>query len=128
MYFWILRLAALLGHKKARKLVQGQARALDELQEWTKTLCGCQVLWFHAASVGEFEQARPIIEWYKSEKSEYKILLTFFSPSGYELRKNYDQADWVFYMPADTTSNAVKFINTVKPVKAIFIKAHLVSP
>lgn len=76
----------------------------------------------HCSSVGEFEQARPIIEWYKSEKKGYKILLTFFSPSGYELRKNYEHADWVFYMPADTTSNAVKFINTVRPAKAIFIK------
>ena len=76
----------------------------------------------HCSSVGEFEQARPIIEWYKSNKTQYKILLTFFSPSGYELRKNYEYADWVYYLPVDTSSNAREFLNIVKPCKAIFIK------
>ncbi len=80
------------------------------------------IIWVHCSSVGEFEQARPIIEWYKKERKEYKILLTFFSPSGYELRKKYEHADWIFYLPIDTTRNARMFIETVKPVKAIFIK------
>lgn len=80
------------------------------------------IIWVHCSSVGEFEQARPIIEWYKSNKEEYKILLTFFSPSGYELRKNYDLADWVFYMPIDTPKNAKRFVEIVNPSKVIFIK------
>ena len=80
------------------------------------------IIWVHCSSVGEFEQARPIIEWYKSNKEEYKILLTFFSPSGYELRKNYDLADWVFYMPVDTPKNARRFVEIVNPSKVIFIK------
>ena len=105
---------------KAKLFYNGQKGLLEKIQQTIDH--NAPIIWVHCSSVGEFEQARPIIEWYKSEKKEYKILLTFFSPSGYELRKNYDQADWVFYMPADTTSNAVKFINTVKPAKAIFIK------
>ena len=122
MYFWILRLAALLGHKKARKLVQGQARALDELQEWAKTLCGCQVLWFHAASVGEFEQARPIIERLHSELPFRKVLLTFFSPSGYELRKNYPMVDKVTYLPFATRKNAKQLLEILPLEAAIMVK------
>lgn len=80
------------------------------------------IIWIHCSSVGEFEQARPIIEWYKSHKKEYKILLTFFSPSGYELRKNYELADWIYYMPVDTVKNARMFVEIVKPSKAVFIK------
>ena len=80
------------------------------------------IIWFHCSSVGEFEQARPLIEWYKENCKEYKILLTFFSPSGYEMRKNYPLADWIYYMPLDTVSNACRFLDIVKPQKAIFIK------
>ena len=122
MYFWILRLAALLGHKKARKLVQGQACALNELQEWAKTLCGCQVLWFHAASVGEFEQARPIIERLHSELPFRKVLLTFFSPSGYELRKNYPMVDKVTYLPFATRKNAKQLLEILPLEAAIMVK------
>ena len=80
------------------------------------------IVWFHCSSVGEFEQARPLIEWYKENSKEYKILLTFFSPSGYEMRKNYPLADWIYYLPVDTASNARKFLDIVQPQKAIFIK------
>ena len=80
------------------------------------------IIWFHCSSVGEFEQARPLIEWYKENSKEYKILLTFFSPSGYEMRKNYPLADWIYYMPLDTVSNACRFLDIAKPQKAIFIK------
>ena len=80
------------------------------------------IVWFHCSSVGEFEQARPLIEWYKENSKEYKILLTFFSPSGYEMRKNYPLADWIYYLPVDTASNARKFLDAVQPQKAIFIK------
>lgn len=122
LYFLILRLAALLGHKKARKLVQGQACALAELQEWTKSLCGSQVLWFHAASVGEFEQARPIIERLHSELPFRKVLLTFFSPSGYELRKNYPMVDKVTYLPFATRRNAKLLLDTLPLEAAIMVK------
>ena len=80
------------------------------------------IIWFHCSSVGEFEQARPLIEWYKENRKEYSILLTFFSPSGYEMRKNYPLADWIYYLPMDTSRNARRFIDTVSPAKAIFIK------
>jgi 3-deoxy-D-manno-octulosonic-acid transferase len=80
------------------------------------------VIWVHCASLGEFEQGRPIIEKLKLEFPHYKILLTFFSPSGFEVRKNYDQADYIFYLPWDTKRNASHFIDSVKPVLAIFVK------
>ena len=122
IYFWILRLAALLGHKKARKLVKGQARALAELREWAATLGGSQVLWFHAASVGEFEQARPIIERLHSELPFRKVLLTFFSPSGYELRKNYPLVDKVTYLPFATRRNARKMLEILPLEAAVMVK------
>lgn len=80
------------------------------------------LVWVHCASLGEFEQGRPIIEKLKAEFPTTKILLTFFSPSGYEVRKNYDYADYVFYLPWDTSSNATRFIEICKPVLAIFVK------
>lgn len=81
-----------------------------------------KIIWFHCASLGEFEQGRPVIEKIKSTFSNYKILLTFFSPSGYEVRKNFSQADYVFYLPADTPSNAMKFVEITKPSLVFFIK------
>ena len=117
-----MRLAALLGHKKARKLVKGQARALAELREWAATLGGSQVLWFHAASVGEFEQARPIIERLHSELPFRKVLLTFFSPSGYELRKNYPLVDKVTYLPFATRRNARKMLEILPLEAAVMVK------
>lgn len=80
------------------------------------------VLWIHCASLGEFEQGRPIIESFKREFSDFKILLTFFSPSGYEVRKNYEFADHIFYLPWDTRKNAERFIDIVNPTIAIFVK------
>lgn len=93
-------------------------------QTFTKiaTLKNHEVIWFHAASLGEFEQARPIIEELKSSFSSYKILVTFFSPSGYEVRKNYDLADVICYLPLDSTSNAQQFIGNFQLKFAIFIK------
>jgi 3-deoxy-D-manno-octulosonic-acid transferase len=81
-----------------------------------------QVVWFHCASLGEFEQGRPVMEGLKKMSPQTKILLTFFSPSGYEIRKQYEYADFVFYLPWDTASNAQRFIETVKPSLAIFVK------
>lgn len=80
------------------------------------------IVWVHVASLGEFEQGRPIIEKIKAERPEYKILLTFFSPSGYEIRKNYQGADYIFYLPIDTQSNAREFLDIVKPQIAVFVK------
>jgi 3-deoxy-D-manno-octulosonic-acid transferase len=78
--------------------------------------------WFHCASLGEFEQGRPVIEAFRAKYPVYKILVTFFSPSGYEIRKNYAGADFIFYLPADTPENARKFIEIVKPSIAFFVK------
>jgi 3-deoxy-D-manno-octulosonic-acid transferase len=80
------------------------------------------VIWFHCASLGEFEQARPVIEAYKKSFPDAFILLSFFSPSGYEIRKNYTIADYICYLPADFPSNAKDFVAIVKPQKAIFVK------
>jgi 3-deoxy-D-manno-octulosonic-acid transferase len=79
-------------------------------------------IWFHAASLGEFEQGRPLMERYRREHPEYKILLTFFSPSGYEVRKNYDGADIVCYLPFDTSGNVLSFFSLVRPVALFLIK------
>jgi 3-deoxy-D-manno-octulosonic-acid transferase len=79
-------------------------------------------VWIHCASLGEFEQGRPVIEAIKKDMPDFKIILTFFSPSGYEVRKNYENADCVSYLPSDTPSNADKFIRLVKPEFVIFVK------
>ena len=81
-----------------------------------------QYVWFHAASLGEFEQGRPLMERIRRDFPQYKILLTFYSPSGYEVRKNYEGADIICYMPVDTRLNAIRFLRLVRPVMAFFIK------
>lgn len=123
LYFLILRLAAAFGHRKARLLVQGQDKTLAAIRKDKRLHADNHpLIWFHAASVGEFEQARPIIERLRQEKYPCKILLTFFSPSGYEMRKNYDKADAVYYLPFATTKNAAAFLEAVKPTMAVFSK------
>lgn len=121
IYFLLIRIAALLGHRKAKLMVEGQKTALETIGR----LKGQNVIWFHAASVGEFEQARPIIEKLKTSTTtptSTKVLLTFFSPSGYEMRKNYDKADVVAYMPFATRRNARRMLDGVTIKKAIFVK------
>jgi len=81
-----------------------------------------RVIWFHCASLGEFEQGRPVIEAFRVKYPDVKILLTFFSPSGYEIRKNYSGADYIFYLPLDTYWNAIKFIEIANPIATIFVK------
>ncbi len=105
---------------KVRKMWQGEQEAFDILKE--KVDPHASYIWFHAASLGEFEQGRPLMERIRRDHPQYKILLTFFSPSGYEVRKNYAGADIVCYLPLDTRSNASKFLGIVKPVMAFFIK------
>lgn len=113
----ILHVIALF-NQKINLFVKGRKEAFAKVNN----LKGKQVIWFHAASLGEFEQARPIIEAIKKEYKHFKILVTFFSPSGYEVRKNYNLADVVCYLPLDSKSNAKKFVETVNPKMAIFIK------
>ena len=122
LYFWILRLAALFGHKKARKLVRGQSCSLAELREWVTTLGGRKVVWVHVASVGEFEQARPILERLRREQPQRRVLLTFFSPSGYELRKDYPLVDKVAYLPFATRRNAKRWLSLLPLEMAVFVK------
>jgi len=114
----LARIASIFNHK-ARLFVNGRKKIFKELRNFSD---GHKVAWFHCASLGEFEQGRALIEKLKKEYPNYRILLTFFSPSGYEIRKNYKFADYVTYLPLDTPRNARKFINLVKPDKAFFIK------
>jgi len=113
-------------NKKAALWIKGR------LQYWTIlekkfaghpfNLPGRKLAWFHCASLGEFEQGRPIIEAFKQQHPEYLILLTFYSPSGYEVRKAYDGADLILYLPLDIQSNVQKFVDTVKPDIVFYIK------
>jgi 3-deoxy-D-manno-octulosonic-acid transferase len=107
-------------HKKARKMVVGIGQTYLLLRRHIKNTD--RVVWFHAASLGEFEQGRPLMERLRVEHPEYKILLTFYSPSGYEVRKDYEGADLVCYLPFDTPGNALSFIRLAHPEIAIFIK------
>jgi 3-deoxy-D-manno-octulosonic-acid transferase len=107
-------------NERAKKLYAGQKNILGDIEQKIKS--GDQYVWFHAASLGEFEQGRPVIERLKAEKPEIKIIVTFFSPSGYEIRKNYAGADIVSYLPFDSRKHAKKFIKIVNPIQAIFIK------
>lgn len=119
VYTWLFRLVAFF-HPKAGKMVVGHKntwkllkKGLDRRKEW---------FWFHAASLGEFEQGRPIMERIKTDHPEIGLLLTFYSPSGYDIRKDYKGADLVCYLPFDRKKNVVRFLNLVSPAKAFFIK------
>ena len=121
IYLYLLGVAiASLFNEKVRKMWRGERDAFRVLKE--KVDPEARYVWFHAASLGEFEQGRPIMEQLRREHPEYKILLTFFSPSGYEVRKNYEGADIVCYLPLDTITNARRFLRTIRPVMAFFIK------
>ncbi len=119
LYAFIVRIISPF-HKKAKKMVAGHKKTYSILRE--KVDPNARYIWFHAASLGEFEQGRPIIEAIKQKHPEYKILLTFFSPSGYEVRKDYPLADIVCYLPFDKKRNVKKFLKLIQPEKAIFIK------
>ena len=111
---------ASLFNEKVRKMWRGEREAVKVLK--AKVDPTAQYVWFHAASLGEFEQGRPLMEQLRKDHPEYKILLTFYSPSGYEVRKNYAGADIICYMPVDTVTNARRFLRAVRPVMAFFIK------
>lgn len=114
-----IRMAAFLGHEKARQMVQGWREVPTALARLRKDR---PTVWFHAASLGEFEQARPVLEAYRQRHPEHQVLVTFFSPSGYEVRKNYAQADAVCYLPMDTPRNVRRFLDAAHPDKAFFVK------
>ncbi len=111
---------ASLFNKKVKTMWQGERNAFSVLKE--KVDPQAKYVWFHAASLGEFEQGRPLMELLRKNHPEYKILLTFFSPSGYEVRKNYQGADIICYLPIDTIGNSRKFLRTIRPCMAFFIK------
>ena len=115
---FLLSIIALF-NKKIKLFVGGRKESLSKLSVFKKE---DKIIWFHAASLGEFEQGRPIIERVKNEHPTYKIVVTFFSPSGYEIRKNYELADVVCYLPIDSKRNVEKFLEIVNPTMAIFIK------
>lgn len=114
---------AALRMPKARLLSRGQKELWKRLEE--KIEPGARYVWIHAASLGEFEQGRPIIERLRREHPEYKVILTFFSPSGYEVRKDWPGADCVCYLPFDFPGNVKRFIRTVRPEMAIFVKYEI---
>lgn len=118
-YVAAIRLASLFGNQKAKLWLSGrkqQAKLIPKLE------IKQDIVWVHCASLGEFEQGRPVIENLKDYYPNCQILLTFFSPSGYEIRKTYEGADYIYYLPLDSPSNAKKFIQQFKPKLAIFIK------
>ena len=119
IYLMVVKLVSLF-NAKARLMVRGHAQVFRMLRERIKP--GERYLWFHAASLGEFEQGRPLMERIRREYPEYKILLTFFSPSGYEVRKNYAGADIICYLPFDTPRNVRRFLELAHPCMAFFIK------
>ena len=106
---------------KSKKFVEGRSDLFPQLEEEFKSV-DQPVVWFHCASLGEFEQGRPLIEAFKQEYPDFFILLTFFSPSGYEVRKNYELADYICYMPLDTSHNADQFVKITQPKLAFFVK------
>jgi 3-deoxy-D-manno-octulosonic-acid transferase len=117
---WLFRLLSPF-HAKAKKAVQGRKGLIRKIAQAVEG-DNAPVVWMHCASVGEFEQGRPVLEKIRGEYPRYRIILTFFSPSGYELRKNYAGADFVWYLPWDTRHNAERFVSAINPSLAIFVK------
>ena len=118
-----IRLAALF-NGKAKQWTDGRRKLLERLEAALKKVDRKKnpIIWFHVSSLGEFEQGRPVMEAFRKRWPEKKILLTFYSPSGYGIRKNYDQADFVYYLPLDTPGNARKFMKIVQPEMIFFVK------
>jgi 3-deoxy-D-manno-octulosonic-acid transferase len=108
-------------HDKARRWVEGRRNWREKLRSWRQEHSG-ELIWFHCASLGEFEQGRPVVERIRRNHPQYTLLLTFFSPSGYEIRKHYDRVDGVFYLPADTAAAARDFLDIVQPMRVCFVK------
>ena len=119
VYALLIRLVAPF-NRKARLWCEGRKGLIERLQ---RAIGDAEhIVWVHSSSLGEFEQGRPIVDYIRAHYPDYKILLTFFSPSGYEMRKNYPNADYVFYIPVDTRRRVRQFLDVVKPEVAIFVK------
>jgi 3-deoxy-D-manno-octulosonic-acid transferase len=118
-YHLLIRIAALFD-SKAKLWVEGRKGIFSRIASQIKTRE--DIAWFHAASLGEFEQGRPVMEAFRKNYPSFKILLTFFSPSGYEIRKNYEGADYIYYLPVDTRKNAARFVRLVNPKLVVFVK------
>ena len=124
IFIWLYPIVARLisgQNEKAKLWVEGRKDIFEKLEAAFENNTA-KVIWIHCSSLGEFEQGRPVMEAIKAKNPSAKILLTFFSPSGYEIRKNYDGADWIFYLPMDSAINANRFFNIVKPNLIIFVK------
>ncbi len=119
LYTLGIRIAAIFGHTKARQMVEGWKRWPQEVAKLSHER---PTVWFHAASLGEFEQARPVLEEYRRRHPDHQVLVTFFSPSGYEIRKNYALADAVCYLPMDTPRNVRRFVFDADPDTVFFVK------
>ncbi len=119
LYGFVVKTAALF-NGKAKLFVNGRKNIFDNLKKNVNP--NDYNIWLHASSLGEFEQGRPVIEKIRENHPDYKIIVTFFSPSGYEIRKNYKNADYICYMPLDTPKNAEKFLNAVNPKTVFFVK------
>lgn len=114
---------ASLKSNKAKLWLAGRENIFAKLEQWRSQLPEDQkIIWMHCASLGEFEQGRPLLEKFRENNTDHKIVLTFFSPSGYEVRKNYKGVDEVFYLPIDSKINAQKFITTLKPTLVVWVK------
>jgi len=124
LYVWAIRLVA-PRHPKARLWIEGRKDLFRRMREAIAPTD--RIIWMHVATLGEFEQGRPIIEQLRKTHPEYKILLTFFSPSGYEIRKNYKGVDYIFYLPIDTPGNARRFLDAAHPEIAIFVKYEVLA-
>ena len=120
-YLIVIYIAALF-HPLAKLWVEGRRDIYPKIKE--KLQKSKNIVWIHCASLGEFEQGRPIIEAYKSKHKNHQLLLTFFSPSGFKIKKNTSLVNWVFYLPIDTKANVKKFVTLVKPIKVLFIKSE----
>jgi 3-deoxy-D-manno-octulosonic-acid transferase len=124
-YVSLLKLVAPF-NKKAKLWVEGREKIFNKIKSDAERRQlrsrSARVAWFHCASLGEFEQGRPVIEAFRKQYPDYKIVLTFFSPSGYEIRKNYSGADYIYYLPVDTPENARNFVKIVEPDIAFFVK------
>lgn len=122
LYVLGVRIASLKS-KKATLWLKGRAGILTAIATWRTNIGENEkVIWIHCASLGEFEQGRPLLEKIKIQYPSYKIILTFFSPSGLEIRKNYTKADGIFYLPIDSKKNAANFIKILKPSLVIWVK------
>jgi 3-deoxy-D-manno-octulosonic-acid transferase len=119
LYHFLIRIWAPF-NRKARLYIKGRENWLAGLKATVDN--NSRYIWFHCASLGEFEQGRPVMEAIRREYPHFKIILSFFSPSGYEIRKNYPVADLVCYLPPDTRENAGLFVDTIHPEKVFFVK------